>query len=179
MLVVFARRSYWLAEKRSRVDPLTGLLNGRAFAEEAVRLIALCARHGRPLTVAYLDLDHFKQVNDRFGHSRGDQVLAMVATALHDVARETDIVSRLGGDEFALVLPETDQSGAAIVLERARDRVVQVLRDEPVRVTVSIGAVTGLPGRRLIDELLKFADANLYDAKERGKDRVTLTALDA
>jgi diguanylate cyclase (GGDEF)-like protein len=140
-------------------------------------MIALCDRHGRPVTVAYLDLDHFKQVNDRFGHARGDQVLATVAKALREAGRDTDIVARLGGDEFALLLPETDEAGATIVLERARTNVIRSLRDEPVRVTVSIGAVTGQPGHRHVDELLKLADANLYDAKARGKDCVILTSI--
>ena len=140
-------------------------------------MIALCNRHGRPVTVAYLDLDHFKQVNDRFGHARGDQVLFTVASALREAARDSDLVARLGGDEFALLLPETDETGAAVVLERARANVIRSLRDETVRVTASIGAVTGRPGKRLVDELLKLADANLYAAKARGKDCVVLAAL--
>lgn len=177
VLVVLSRRAFALAHTRSRTDDLTGLLNTRAFSEEAPRMIALCNRHKRPVTVAYLDLDHFKQVNDRFGHARGDQVLATAASALREAARDSDLVARLGGDEFALLLPETDEVGAAIVLERARANVIRSLRDETVRVTVSIGAVTGQPGKRLLDELLKLADANLYDAKARGKDRVVLAML--
>jgi diguanylate cyclase (GGDEF)-like protein len=179
VLVVVSRRAFALANTRSRTDDLTGLLNTRAFSAEAPRMIALCDRHGRPVTVAYLDLDHFKQVNDRFGHARGDQVLATVAAALRDAGRDTDIVARLGGDEFALLLPETDATGAAIVLERVRAGVIHSLRDEQIRVTVSIGAVTGEPGHRQVDELLKLADANLYDAKARGKDCVILTPISA
>ncbi|MEK6613152.1 MAG: GGDEF domain-containing protein [Gemmatimonadota bacterium] len=177
VLVVVSRRAFALAHTRSRIDDLTQLLNTRAFSEEASRMIALCNRHGRPVTVAYLDLDHFKQVNDRFGHARGDQVLFTVASALREAARDSDLVARLGGDEFALLLPETDETGAAVVLERARANVIRSLRDETVRVTASIGAVTGRPGKRLVDELLKLADANLYAAKARGKDCVVLAAL--
>ena len=177
VLVVVSRQAFMLAETRSRTDTLTGLLSSRAFSEEAARVIALCERHERPVTVAYLDLDHFKQVNDRFGHARGDQVLATVATALRDAARDTDLVARLGGDEFALLLPETDETGAAIVLERARANVVQSLRDESVRVTVSIGAVSSRSGHPPIDALLRRADLHLYDAKARGKDCVILMAL--
>lgn len=179
VLVVVSRRAFLLANTRSRTDDLTGLLNTRAFSAEAPRMISLCDRHGRPVTVAYLDLDHFKQVNDRLGHAHGDAVLATVATALREAARDTDIVARIGGDEFALLLPETDAAGAAVVLERARTNVIRSLRNESVRVTVSIGAVTGQPGHRAIDELLKLADANLYDAKALGKDRVIVTAIGA
>lgn len=177
VLVVVSRRAFALADTRSRIDDLTQLLNTRAFSEEASRMIALCNRHGRPVTVAYLDLDHFKQVNDHFGHARGDQVLSTVASALREAARDSDLVARLGGDEFALLLPETDETGAAVVLERARANVFRSLRDETVRVTASIGAVTGRPGKRPIDELLKLADARLYDAKAHGKDRVSLAVL--
>ena len=177
VLVVVSRRAFQLANTRSRTDDLTGLLNTRAFSEEAPRMIALCVRNGRPVTVAYLDLDHFKQVNDRQGHARGDQVLAMVAAAFRDVARDTDIVARIGGDEFALLLPETDVTGAGVVLERARGRVNRLFENEPVVVTTSVGAVTGHPGSRQIDRLLKLADANLYEAKGQGKNRVVLTVL--
>ena len=88
-LVVVSRKAFALAETRSRTDTLTGLLSTRAFSEEATRVMALCERHHRPVTVAYLDLDHFKQVNDRHGHARGDQVLATVASALRKAARGT------------------------------------------------------------------------------------------
>jgi diguanylate cyclase (GGDEF)-like protein len=177
VLVVVSRKAFALAETRSRTDTLTGLLSTRAFSEEAARVIALCHRHRRPVTVAYLDLDHFKQVNDRHGHARGDQVLAIVASALRRAARDTDLVARLGGDEFSLLLPETDEKGAAIVLERARANVIQVLLDEPVRVTVSIGAVTSRSVHPPIDDLLRQADKHLYDAKALGKDRVILLAI--
>ncbi|MCX5761881.1 MAG: GGDEF domain-containing protein [Gemmatimonadetes bacterium] len=177
VLVVVSRRAFLLAETRSRIDALTGLLSSRAFSEEATRVIALCERHHRPVTVAYIDLDHFKQVNDRFGHARGDQVLAMAASALREAARDTDLVARLGGDEFALLLPETDETGAAIVLERARASVIRAVLGEPVRVTASVGAVTSRLSHPAIDALLKQADALLYDAKERGKDCVVLKVL--
>lgn len=179
VLVVVSRRAFLLAETRSRTDALTGLLSSRAFAEEATRVIALCERHHRPVTVAYIDLDHFKQVNDGFGHARGDQVLAMVASALREAARDTDLVARLGGDEFALLLPETDDTGAAIVLERARSNVIRAVAGESVRVTASIGAVTSRRSHQPIDALLKRADALLYDAKARGKDCVVLAVLGA
>lgn len=178
VLVVVSRQALALAETRSRTDTLTGLLRTWAFSAEATRVIALCERHRRPLTVAYLDLDHFKQVNDRYGHARGDQVLATVASTLLEAGRDTDLVARLGGDEFALLLPETDLAGAAIVLERVRANVIKALVGETVRVTVSIGAVTSRSSHQPIEDLLQRADKHLYEAKEKGKDRVVLASLD-
>lgn len=178
-LVVVARKSYLIANERSRTDALTGLLNSRAFSDEAARIIALCDRHHRAVTVAYVDLDHFKQVNDRLGHDAGDQVLARVATAMLEAGRETDVVARLGGDEFALLLPETDAKGAAVVLERVRAKVALILADAPVPVTTSIGAVVSSAGPRTIADLLKLADKQLYVSKGDGKNRVTAVVLDA
>lgn len=178
VLVVLSRKALALAETRSRTDTLTGLLRTWAFSAEATRVIALCERHHRPLTVAYLDLDHFKQVNDRHGHARGDEVLATVASTLLAAARDTDLVARLGGDEFSLMLPETDVDGAAIVLERVRANVIKALVGETVRVTISIGAVTSRSGHLPIEDLLRRADKHLYEAKEHGKDRVVLAILD-
>lgn len=178
-LVVVARKSYLIANERSRTDSLTQLLNNRAFREEAARLIALCDRHKRAVTVAYIDLDHFKQVNDRLGHAAGDQVLAQVATAMIAAGRETDVVARLGGDEFGLLLPETDAKGAAIVLERVRANVARLLADAPVPVTASIGAVISSVGGRDVAELLKLADQQLYVSKGTGKNRVTAVVLEA
>ena len=179
VLMVEARKAYFVANERSRTDSLTGLLNGRAFTAEAVRLIALCDRHHRPVTVAYIDLDLFKQVNDRRGHAAGDQVLAQVAASLLEAARETDVVARLGGDEFALLLPETDARGAAVVLERVRAAIALMLAGESVPVTASIGAVTSDVGRQDIAALLKLADQQLYLSKGAGKDRVSTTVLRA
>lgn len=177
-LVVVARKSFLVANERSRTDSLTGLLNGRAFSDEAARLIALCDRHHRAVTVAYIDLDHFKQVNDRLGHDAGDQVLARVAMAMIEAGRETDVVARLGGDEFAFLLPETDAKGAAVVLERVRAKVALILADAPVPVTTSIGAVTSSVGKGSIADLLQLADKQLYLSKGAGKNRVTAIVLE-
>ena len=170
-LMVFARRSYWLADERARTDGLTNLLNGRAFADDAARLMSLCERHTRPVTVAYLDLDDFKRVNDRFGHARGDQVLAIVARVLYAAARDTDLVARIGGDEFALLLAETDEKGAGVVLDRVRTSMATAFEHEPGGVTVSVGAIVSHGRHPTVDTLLKEADALLYKAKEHGKNR--------
>ncbi len=175
-LVVFSRQNYRLAEARSRTDALTGLLNAGAFSAEAGRIAALCGRHGRPVTVVYLDLDDFKQVNDRHGHAQGNMVLATVGRTLLEAGRGTDVVARVGGDEFAMVLAETDEAGAEIMLTRLRGMVAHALSTAPRAVTMSVGAVTSQPPHASIDALLKKADAQLYAAKAAGKDRYSVSA---
>ena len=106
-LVSALQRELRRAELRSRTDPLTGLLNLRAFVGHANRELARMRRTGRPITLAYVDIDNFKQINDRFGHGAGDDVLRQVAAVLHDHSRVADVVARLGGDEFVFLYPET------------------------------------------------------------------------
>ena len=178
-LMVFSQRAFRLAQARSRTDALTGLLNASAFADEAVRLSAICERHKQPLAVAYLDLDDFKRANDEFGHAQGDTVLATVGTTLREVARETDLVARLGGDEFAMALAETDAAGAQVVLSRLRARLTHALTGAPRVVTVSIGVVVSQQKHPSIDVLLKRADALLYGAKAGGKDQFIIAAGDS
>lgn len=170
-LMVLSRRAFRLADARSRTDSLTGLLNGRAFTDDYARLAALCARHGRPITVTYIDVDDFKRVNDQFGHAEGDRVLAVLGEALQDASRETDIVARLGGDEFAMALAETDVDGARVVLDRLRDLLERALAADGRRVTLSIGAIVSQSRHPPVDDLLRQADALLYQAKQAGKDR--------
>lgn len=178
VLVVYARRTTRLAEARSRTDSLTGLLNSAAFTSEAARIAAMCERHKRPLTLAYLDLDDFKLVNDRHGHAAGDAVLAQVGTVLRASVRETDLAARLGGDEFALALAETDELGAHVMLRRLREGLHAALQSAPRPVTVSVGAVVTLRRHAGIEDLLKAADKQLYEAKARGKDQFVVTAIE-
>jgi len=179
VLTVSSRRAYRLAEARSRVDALTGLLNGAAFSEQADRLAALCVRHKRPLTITYIDIDDFKQVNDGFGHAEGDRVLATLGAAMRETARDTDLVARLGGDEFALALAETDEAGAHIALTRLREALQQAFAGRPYRVTLSIGAVVSTGTHAPAEQLLRKADALLYQAKAQGKDRFVIQAAES
>lgn len=173
-LMVSSRRAYRLAEARSRVDALTGLLNGAAFGEQADRLAALCLRHERPLTITYIDIDNFKLVNDGSGHAEGDRVLSELGATLRETARETDLVARLGGDEFALALAETDEAGAQIVLTRLRAALARVFAGRPYQVTLSIGATVSTGRHAPAAQLLRRADALLYQAKAQGKDRFVI-----
>ena len=156
----------------SRTDGLTDLLNARAFDELARQLVLLARRQGRPLTIAYLDLDNFKSVNDIHGHGRGDAVLVQLADLLRRSTRASDVVARMGGDEFVLLMPDTSADGARVILERLRAEVAT--RFASVAVTASIGGVTFETPPRDFDDLIRRADQLLYEAKAAGKGRVVL-----
>jgi len=162
----------------SRLDPLTSLMNGRAFHEEAARVVSVARRKQRPVTVAYIDLDGFKTVNDTYGHHAGDELLRTVAGAIQGCIRSSDIGARVGGDEFVLLLPETGSSEARVALDRLRIRLTQAIAASPHPVTTTIGAVvfTTLPDS--VAAMVRIADARMYAAKAAGKDRVVLEVAD-
>jgi diguanylate cyclase (GGDEF)-like protein len=166
-----AQRS-WLHRERalSRTDDLTGLLNGRGFYEAAAIELARSSRYQHPLTVAYLDLDDFKQVNDRFGHARGDAVLVSVAHAMRRACRSTDLVARLGGDEFVVLFPETGRDAAEAALAKLRARVRDAASNGGEPVTMSVGAVSFPQPPPDVEVLVHEADRTMYAAKGGGKD---------
>jgi len=156
----------------SRTDPLTALLNQRAFHEDAAGILARCRRAGHPITVAYIDLDDFKTVNDTLGHETGNAVLLTTAGQLRRAVRPSDVVARIGGDEFALLLPEVGPSAAALTLERLRSSLAVVDPSGRNAVTVSIGGVTFTTPPDDVAEMLARADSAMYEAKASGKNRV-------
>ncbi len=166
-----AQRS-WLDRERalSRTDGLTGLLNGRGFYEAAAVELARSSRYEHPLTIAYLDLDDFKQVNDRFGHARGDAVLVAVARAMRRACRSTDLVARLGGDEFVVLFPETARDAAEAALVKVRSRVREAATDNGRPVTMSVGSVSFASPPGEVEVLVHAADRAMYAAKALGKD---------
>lgn len=161
-----------LEQKQARQDTLTGIPNSRQFFEVLGREVARSRRHGRPLTVAYLDLDGFKQVNDQHGHPTGDHVLQQAARVLKESIRLNDMVARLGGDEFALLLPETEPEEARAALERAHQCLTHAMKDNGWPVTASIGAVTFLNTPLDAHELVQLADRMMYRAKKQGQDQL-------
>ena len=156
------------AERRALTDTLTGLANRRAFNEELARQVASSTRHGRPLSLAMLDVDHFKAINDRFGHDAGDAALVAVANAIIDEVRRADICFRWGGDEFVVLLPEVLRDGADAVVQRIIEAVRRGARG-PGDVPLSIGSGTATlrVGERPM-ELLERADARLLAGKRLG-----------
>lgn len=162
------------------LDPLTGLCNRRRFLTAAKRELDLATRHGQPVAVLMLDIDHFKLINDVHGHAVGDRMLVEVGQRCASALRTTDLLARWGGEEFMALLPNTSVEQARILAERVRETIavsasVQ-LHDRSVRATVSVGAAGSQAGHRLaLDELLRVADVQLYEAKRAGRNRVSIS----
>ncbi len=157
-------------------DPLTGLNNRRLFLEEVNRILNLARRHGEPLTIALLDVDNFKRINDEYGHDIGDLVLKKLAEIIEKNVRSTDIAARYGGEEFIIALPRTDENGALLVAERIRQdfkRSKVKVNSLEIGTTVSIGIASYKEGDD-IETIIKKADEALYQAKRTGKDKVVI-----
>lgn len=165
------RLAYQMVERSAFCDALTGVYNRRAFFTMAEKEVQRSRRYGHSLTVCYIDVDHFKQVNDTRGHEAGDQLLCEVAAALTELVRQSDIVARLGGDEFALLLPETD-GVAQRVLERLRERLQGRMDAAGWPVTFSMGAVTCQQSPQSVEDLVQYADALMYQVKHQGKNQL-------
>jgi len=162
----------------SVTDGLTRAYNHRHFQERLKNEFARARRYEEPLSCVLIDIDHFKAVNDAWGHPVGDRVLVRLVELLKEGVRGEDLVARYGGEEFALLLPKTDAGHARYLAERLRERVdaerVAVSREETVSITISAGVADFAPGGALQDpdDLLQAADAALYRAKTRGRNRV-------
>jgi diguanylate cyclase (GGDEF)-like protein len=161
--------------KMTIVDGLTQINNKRFLLETLEREIPRARRHGRPLSVVMFDIDHFKHINDNYGHLAGDYVLKELATLVKSRLRPDDIVARYGGEEFAALLPETPVGGAAAIAEDLRKRIEErefVFESESIPVTVSLGCAELLAtGEQDVTGLLKAADEKLYEAKRGGRNR--------
>jgi diguanylate cyclase (GGDEF)-like protein len=155
-------------------DPLTGVLNRGAFEEHLRAERARALRHGRPLAVVAIDLDHFKQVNDRDGHAAGDEALQLVARLIGDNTRASDVFARVGGEEFALLLPDTDVDRAERIAEQLRVLVERESGSRPNPLTISAGVASMSGGAD--GETMLAADRALYEAKRLGRNRVVREA---
>jgi diguanylate cyclase len=156
----------------ARTDGLTGLLNRRAFDDELRRRHSHWIRRGHPTGLLLIDVDHFKQLNDRYGHPAGDTVLTELGVLLTRTMREMDLVARYGGEEFAVVLPDTDAAGAKLAAERARAAVETAIfrhSDQTLTLTVSIGAADLVTGDD-VNRLIRRADQALYTSKSAGRN---------
>jgi diguanylate cyclase (GGDEF)-like protein len=157
----------------SRGDFLTGAISIRYFYEVAEREIDRSARYGHPLTILYLDIDDFKTINDQFGHSVGDRLLAVIVKIIKGILRKTDIVARVGGDEFVVLFPELDETNARAVIPKLRQALLQEMQQKRWNVTCSIGALTFNVPPTSVDEMLTLADRTMYLVKNNGKDAIT------
>lgn len=172
LIVSSLRASVDRERQLARSDPLTGVANGRSFAELAGREIARAARYRDPLTVVYIDIDDFKRVNDQAGHSAGDELLRAIAQRLSADTRSTDLVARLGGDEFGLLLPNTDRHQAKIVVEKLKERLTALVDEHGWPVGFSFGCVTYVRAPRDVDGMISTADALMYEVKRTGKNGI-------
>ncbi len=168
-------KRYERLETMATTDALTGLYNRRMFFENLDTVLAESRRYGRPLSLILTDVDHFKQVNDTYGHPKGDEVLKQVAEILREQARETDHVCRYGGEEFAVIMPQTDKMGAILLAERFRTEIKKKqfqYKNIVFNVSLSFGVCTYPHSASSGQELIQKSDQALYRAKRAGRDRV-------
>ena len=171
--ILSALKSAMEKEKElSRIDFLTGVGNGRYFIELANMEINRARRNEHPLTVVYIDLDNFKTINDRYGHSTGDNLLRLVANTIKSNIRLMDTVARLGGDEFAILLPETGPELAEAITRKLQKINLEIMQKNGWPVTFSIGVVTFIHPPTTVDEILKKSDNLMYTAKNNGKNMI-------
>lgn len=156
----------------AETDDVTGMPNRRAFAGACEREIARAARTREPLSVIYLDADHFKSINDRYGHATGDRLLRIVAGVLSVNSRRSDFVARLGGDEFVVLLPGTDLDGAGLVADKFKLLLNESMMREKWPVTFSMGVATFTKPPENADDLIRKADALQYAAKHGGRNAI-------
>jgi diguanylate cyclase (GGDEF)-like protein len=179
MLAVF-RRLKAQAERDATIDALTGLCNRRGANAALDQIVARCRRSGAPLGVLCVDLDLFKQVNDRYGHETGDAVLAEMGRLLTSSCRHGDVVARVGGEEFLMLLPDTDDSGTLFVAEKIRSMVAaMVVPGMHAGMTASFGVAALCHDDPTASALLRRADNALYQAKQSGRNRVVVSSAPA
>jgi diguanylate cyclase (GGDEF)-like protein len=161
----------------ARIDPLTGLANWRVFQEVAVQELERGRRYRHVVSLAYIDVDNFKWVNDNRGHDRGDVLLGALGQLLRTKLRRTDLAARLGGDEFAVLKPETGAKAATLALEKVRGDLKQMSKRESLPISLSIGIVEFERFSGDVSAMLKAADEVMYRVKSQGKDAVQTLVL--
>ncbi len=166
----------------SNTDPLTGAFNRRHFMSLMDRERKIAERYATPLSVMLLDIDHFKKINDTYGHPMGDEAIKAIAEICRRQVRATDTFCRYGGEEFIVAMPQTDETGATVAAENLRKSIskIELMSDDsrPVRFTVSIG-VAQFIGKSTVDQLIECADQALYAAKVGGRNQVKLGKYDS
>jgi two-component system cell cycle response regulator len=156
-------------------DGLTGLYNYREFHRQTTEEVERCRRYGRTFSLLMLDIDHFKAINDTYGHLAGDDALRALAAAIQREVRPTDVIARYGGEEFVMVLPETSGSGALALAERlcrgVAEHTISLSKDQTLSLSVSIGVAAYPEDADSVHKLLSAADQALYVAKSEGRNR--------
>ena len=178
-IITARKKTEELLTAMATLDSLTGLPNRRYFWEQAEMMLRRAIRYEKNFSLVMFDLDHFKRVNDTYGHDAGDKVLQMAGQKAKQALRETDIIGRVGGEEFAVAMPETDLDAARLAAERLRQELmkteVTTSDGEIVKITASLG-IAQLDSRNVsLDDLMKRADEALYEAKRTGRNRVVVS----
>jgi diguanylate cyclase (GGDEF)-like protein len=172
LLLSTLRRALEHEKELSHTDFLTGAVNSRVFYDSLQTEINRSQRYKNPFTIAYIDLDKFKTVNDEFGHATGDQVLRFVVNRVRKHLRKTDVVTRLGGDEFALLLPETNQESAQVVLSKLQYDILVGMQQNNWPVTLSIGVLTCIDAPSEAEEIIRMVDDLMYSVKRGSKNDI-------
>lgn len=172
LLISILHDAFEREKDSAHTDFLTGLPNRRTFIERFSTEIERAKRYNRPLTIAYIDLDNFKMLNDHYGHAVGDEALQKIAATLQEDIRKSDFVARMGGDEFLLYLPETNGTQAMSSLKHLQDSLNEVTKTHALPITFSIGAITYAIPKSSAEEMIRTADRIMYSAKSAGKNRI-------
>ena len=168
-IIVQLKHLYQRERDLSRIAPLTQIANRRALFEAASQAKRLAERNRVPLSIAYVDVDNFKQLNDGFGHNAGDRLLAMAAATIASRLRPSDVVARIGGDEFAVLLPGANRDDAAAIMRRVERDLQQAMQEHRWPVTFSIGIASFVSPLGSVPEMLAAADQAMYVGKRRGR----------
>lgn len=173
-------RFLWEKDKiLSRTDPLTGVMNRRAFDEIVEYEIMSLQRQNSPFSLAYIDLDNFKEVNDRFGHKKGDELLKAIVACFSKNLRRTDIIARMGGDEFVVFFPGTDHNAVKHVMQKLMVHLRLLSEENNWPITFSIGVITSIDSDSDLEEIISLADKLMYKVKQTGKDNINYLTTQA
>ena len=163
---------------QSHTDHLTGIPNSREFYDRAEMEIERARRNRTPLSLAYIDIDNFKQFNDRLGHSEGDKLLRSVAAVVSRRIRKIDVFARIGGDEFVLLLPDTLQAGALSAMQKVEQAIAEEVRTSSLPIMLSVGVATFASPPSSVDAMLQKADQLMYQSKQLGRNRISSAKYD-
>lgn len=178
LAVAYIGRRFEHESLLARTDSLTGLLNSRAFYEKMSFELRRSQRYQRLIAVAYLDLDNFKEINDRLGHRAGDKILQRVARILRESLRFSDIIGRVSGDEFMLVLPEISRDSVEKTLERLRVKIKTAINtNHKFHLSISAGVIVCTPNKETVEKLISISDDLMYEVKRAGKDGIIIKEI--
>ncbi|MBM4428661.1 MAG: GGDEF domain-containing protein, partial [Chloroflexi bacterium] len=173
------QRAFEREQLASRTDSLTGIFNRRYFFELLDYEFSVTTRYGRPLSIVMFDIDHFKQINDMYGHLVGDKVLQLVAKTTRSKLREADVIARYGGDEFVILLPNSQSQEAYVVLERICKSILSsklTAKKKKIPISISVGIASYHSGMKNTSHLMQQADQALYSAKQAGRGRIFISS---